>query len=162
MILTQNSFVSPCWHSRPPLTIIIHILQITHTCPRLRSPSRPYASPSTKALFTAHHFLKNSTTNTRLSSPLQPPKTHHHASGFFRAEGVFSTVRFDFDARGRLRHLLKARPMTRTRMNTRNVGSTHTSWIDSGLSSPWAANAAVACTTLGQWQKRRCIGSECL
>ena len=162
-ILTQNPSVSPRWHSRPPLTVIIHILQIAHTCPRLLSPSRAYASPSTKALITAHHFLQISTINTRLSSPLQPPKTHHHASGLFRAGGVFPTVRFDFDARGRLVTFSRQgpNPMKRTRMSTRGVGSTHTSWVGSGLSSPWA-NAAVASTTLGQWQKRRCIVSECL
>ena len=100
----QNLCVSPRWHSRPPLTVILYILQIAHTCPRLFSPSRPYLSPSGKCLRPPIIFsktpLQTSTCRAIFNLPECTLTRPAARTGLFQAGGAFATVPFDFDARG--------------------------------------------------------------
>ena len=76
-----------------------HLSPLTLTLPCL-------CIPFSKALKTAHHFLKKISA---CRAPFQPPRTHHDTSGLFQAQGAFSTVRFELDALSTLR-LPKTRP----------------------------------------------------
>ena len=108
-----------------------HLSLSTLTLPRLCIPfsKKSYYHPS----FPQKHYNKHP-----LLEPHQPPRTHFHASGFFLAKSALFIGRFNFDARGRLVTSSRpvSNPMVRTQRSTRSVGSTHTSWIGRGLSSP--------------------------
>ena len=78
-------------------TIAAHRYSIYSTDRTHLPPSNPTLPclryPRSKTLTTAYHSLKNTATNTRFSTPLQPPRTHQNASGLFQAGGAFSIVR---------------------------------------------------------------------